>query len=130
MLSSGAFYESYGNLQLRLSAVIAFYDEFITLGRDDERARVETIQAKTGEQNSNVKIIANTMGNSYYEISGAVNGAVQKKSHDRFLPLQKAVITEIIKKEDKWFKRPLNLKADFIGVNTSYIEALNISDPS
>ncbi len=130
MLSSGALYESYGNLQLRLSAIIAFYDEFTSLGRDDERARAEIIQAKTGEQNSNVKIIVNTMGNSYYEISGAVNGAVQKKSHDRFLPLQKAAIVEIIKKEDKWFKRRFSIKSNFIGVNTNHIEAIDVSVPS
>ncbi len=127
MLSDGALYESYDNLQLRLSAVIIFYDEFATLGRDDERTRAENIQAKTGEQNSNVKIIANTMGSSYFEISGAVSGAVQKKSHDRFLPLQKAAIVEIIKKENKWFKKSFNLKSNFIGVNTSYIEAVDVT---
>lgn len=126
MLSGGALYESYGNLQLRLGAIIAFYDEFTTLGCDDERARMKNIQTKTGEQNSNIKIIANTMGSSYFEISGAV----QKKSHDRFLPLQKAAIVEIIKKEDKWFKRPFNLNSNFIGVNTSYIEAVDVTVPS
>ncbi len=119
-------YKKYDTLQIKLSRVIAFYDEFSSIGSETERSRFETLNKKTGSQIHTVHIITKITGNSFYEINGLFSGLLKKTAHDRFIPLTQVEITEVINKDSKWFRKAISIPSHFLGVSTSFIEAMKV----
>jgi hypothetical protein len=127
LFSENNVYKEFDTLQLRLSGVIAFFDEFISIGSENERTRFETIKKKTGSQSHNLNIITRVIGNSFYEINGSFEGTLRTTTNNRFIPLIQAKLTEIVYNDLKWFKKPISIPSQFLGVNSNFIEALDIN---
>ena len=61
--------------------------------------------------------------NSFFDIRGSFYGLFKSKSNQKYIPLSDVVMYEIIRQQDKWVKKKIQLANSFIGVNTGYIEA-------
>lgn len=126
LFDNGSLYRKFEKIQIKLSQVVFFYDDFQSIGDEKEKKRARVMVNKTQEKVQSVNILTTRIGNSFYSISGTFYGLFKKKSHDAFLPLTDAQVEEIYKKEDKWFKRELKLPHSFIGVSTGHIESATI----
>lgn len=119
-------YKKFEKIQIKLSEVFYFYDDFQTIGDAMEKIRASTMIKKTQEKVQTVNIISIVVANSFFDITGSFYGLFKKKSKDKFLPLTNASMVEIYRKQDKWFKKEVKLPHKFIGVSNRHIEALNI----
>jgi hypothetical protein len=81
---------------------------------------------KAQEKSQIVTIITRCVAHSFYDISGKFYGLFKKKFNDKFIPLTEAKMVEIYKKQDKLFKKEINLPHKFICVSTDYIESMLI----
>ncbi|MDH3328950.1 MAG: hypothetical protein OEM01_06915 [Desulfobulbaceae bacterium] len=117
----------YDKIQVKLSEVIYFYDDQATISDEKEKMRAESMVQKTHESAQHVRIITTEVSSSFYNIKGTFYGLFKKKSNDKFIPITDVSITEIYKKEGKWFQRPIELPHNFICISTSHIEATTIS---
>jgi hypothetical protein len=124
-LGENAVYKKFNKLQIKISEVIFFYDDYENLGSDVEKSRLKTLNIKTGEEKQIVNIITPVISNSFYDIEGAFFGQFKKKTHDKFIPLNEVTITEICKKEDKWVKKKVSLPYSFACINSEYIESIS-----
>ena len=116
----------FDTLQVKLSEIIYFHDDLETIGDEKEKMRASTMVQKTKENIQRVTIVTTEVSNSFYNISGTFFGLFKKKSNDKFIPLTDVAITEIYKKEGKWFQRQIELPHKFICISTSHIEAMTM----
>lgn len=114
-------------IQIKLSEVIYFYDDQEAISDEKEKMRAAAMVQKTHESEQYVRIITTEVSNSFYNIKGTFHGLFKKKSNDRFIPLTDTSITEIYRKDAKWFQRKVELPHNFICISTSHIEATTIS---
>ena len=124
ILDETSVYSTYDKLQVKLSEVIYFYDDLETIGDEKEKMRASTMVRKTKEEAQRVTIVTTEVSNSFYTVSGMFFGLFKKKSIDKFIPLTDVAITEIYKKEGKWFQRQIELPHKFICISTRHIEAM------
>jgi|GEM_PF-749917 len=127
LFSENSVYKEFTSLQLRTSKIIAFFDEFASIGSEGEKTRFESIKEKTGAKVHKIHIITTVAGNSFYEIDGLFNGILKKQSSQSFIPLTQAKVTEIVKKGGKWFRNPVPIRSQFLGINSNSIEAIDSS---
>ena len=125
-LDENAVYKKFEKVQIKINEIIYLYDDVETVGDETEKKRASSMAQNT-EVSQTVNIITSRVANSFYEISGVLYGFMKKKSKDRFIPLTRASIVEIVKRPDKWVKRQIVLPHNFICVNNRYVESLNIS---
>lgn len=118
-----ALYRKFDKIQIKLSKVFYFYDEFESMGDEIEKKRTSKLVELTQEKIQTVNIITKVVTNSFYDIEGKFFGLFKKKSNDKFLPLTDVKIVEISKKQDKWFKNEIILPYKFIGLANSHIES-------
>jgi len=116
----------FDKIQVKLSEIIYFYDDLLSITDDKEKMRASSMVLKTKEQVQTVSIITTQVANSFYHLTGSFFGLFKKKSNDKFIPLTKVKITEVYNKEEKWFQREIDLPHKFICVSTSHIEAVRI----
>ena len=126
LIGGSAISVKFDKLQIKLSEIIYFYDDQEKISDDKEKMRASSMVQKTHEHSQVVDIISKPVSNSFYHLKGMFFGLFKKKSNDRFIPLTDAKLIEIYKKNDKWFKREIDLPYKFIGVSTHYIEALRL----
>lgn len=117
----------FDKIQVKLSEVIYFYDDQASIGDEKEKLRATAMVQKTQESAQQVRIITTEVSNSFYNIKGTFYGLFKKKSNDKFIPITDVSITEIYKKENKWFQKTIELPHKFICISTSHIEATTIS---
>jgi hypothetical protein len=65
-----AVYRKFDKLQLKLSEVFYFYDDFKTIGDEREKRRASTMIGKTQEKLQRVNIITRVVATSFYDIHG------------------------------------------------------------
>ena len=118
---------SFDKIQIKLSEVIYFYDDLEEISDEKEKLRATAMVQKTHENAQHVSIITTEVSNSFYNIKGTFYGLFKKKSNDKFIPITDAIVTEIYKKEGKWFQRKIQLPHNFLCISTSHIEATTIS---
>ncbi len=118
----------FAKLQIRLSEIIFFLDTGNFIGDITEKKRAEALRFKTRESNSQVKIITKTRGHSFYYISGTFFGLFKNKSSQRFIPITKVKLTEVVRSGEQWSKKNIPLENGFVGVSTKHIEACTFSD--
>ncbi len=123
-------YKEYDKLQIKLSRVIAFYDDFSSIGSEIERNRFATLKKKSGSQIHIIHLVTKVTGNSFYEINGQFSGLLKKTAHDRFISLTQVEITEVINKESKWFRKTISIPTNFLGISTYFIEAMEVKPAS
>lgn len=116
----------FDKIQVKISEVILFWDDMEAITDDKEKMRAATMVQKTNEVVQTVNIISTVVANSFYNLTGSFYGLFKKKSNDKFIPLTDVKLTEIYKKEGKWFQREVTLPHRFIGISTRYIEAVRI----
>ena len=116
-------FHKFDRVQIRQPNIIFFYDNFTGLGSAKEKKRADTLKEKTNEEKKTIHLITKVRVNSFFEIKGTFYGLFKSKSTQKYIPLNDAVIHEIIKQPDKWMKRKIQLANNFIGVNTSYVES-------
>jgi len=117
----------FDKIQVKLSEVIYFYDDQEAISDEKEKMRASAMVQKTHESAQQVRIITTEVSNSFYSIKGTFYGLFKKKSNDKFIPITDASVTEIYKKEGKWFQKPIELPHNFICISTSHIEATTLS---
>ena len=116
----------FDRLQIKLGEVILFYDDLESMTDDKEKMRAASMVQKTQEQVQVVNVITTQVAGSFYNLTGSFYGLFKKKSNDRFIPLTHVKLTEIYRKQGKWFQREIALPHRFIGVSTRHIEALRL----
>lgn len=116
-------FQKFDRIQIRQPEIIFFYDHFTGLGSAKEKMRADTLKEKTKEERKNIILITKVRVNSFFEIKGSFYGLFKSKSIQKYIPLNDAVMHEIIKLPDKWMKKKVPLENNFVGVNTSYIES-------
>lgn len=117
----------FDKIQIKLSEVIYFYDDQVAITDEQEKMRASSMIQKTHESEQHVRIITTEVSSSFYSIKGTFYGLFKKKSNDRFIPLTDTAITEIYKKEGKWFQKTIEVPHNFICIGTNHIEATTIS---
>jgi hypothetical protein len=127
MVDDSTVCAKFDKIQVKLAEVIYFYDDQATLGDEKEKLRATAMVKKTHESEQHVRIITTEVSNSFYSIKGTFYGLFKKKSNDKFIPITDVSITEIYKKENKWFQKAIELPHNFICISTSHIEATTIS---
>lgn len=127
-LDEKAIYKKFNKVQLKYSEIIIFFDNYETIGDEQEKSRAVSMRDKTHETMKSVTIITPLIANSFFDINGKFYGLFKKKSKDKFIPLFEASVTEIKKIENKWSKKRINLPHTFLGINTQFIEAMSFED--
>jgi len=127
-LGDSAVSVRFDKIQVKLSEVIYFYDDLQSITDENEKMRAATMVQKAKEQSQVVNIITTEVSQSFYNMTGVFYGLFKKKSNDKFIPLTEVKLIEIYKKEGKWFQREVELPYRFIGISTSHIESVRISD--
>lgn len=116
----------FDKIQLKLSEVIYFYDDQLSITDDKEKMRASAMVQKSQEHSQTVDIVTKEISNSFYHLTATFFGLFKKKSNDKFIPLTDVKIIEIYKKEGKWYQKKVELPHHFIGVSTRYIEAMRL----
>jgi hypothetical protein len=117
----------FDKIQIKISEIILFYDYQESIADDKEKMRAATMVQKTQEKVQVVNILTTEVADSFYNMTGSFYGLFKKKSNDRFIPLTQVKLTEVYKKEGKWYQKEIVLPHKFIGVSTKHIEAVRIS---
>jgi hypothetical protein len=125
-LDGSAVYRKFDKIQLKLSEIFYFYDDFETIGDEKEKKRASTMMDMAQEKLQRVNIITRVVATSFYDIQGNFFGLFKKKSRDMFIPLTGVQMAKVYKKEDKWFKKEVPLPHNFICISTSHIESATI----
>ena len=116
-------FQKFDRIQIRQPNIIFYHDDFIALGSDDEKKRADMLKERSHEEAKLIHLITKVRVNSFFEIRGTFYGLFKSKSIQKYIPLSDVIVYEIIRHQDKWVKRKIDLSNNFIGVNTSYIEA-------
>ena len=124
ILDDTAVYKKFDSIQIKLSDIICFYDNFEVIGDEMEKKRALTITRKTYEDVQVINIITKQVANSFYDITGRFFGLFKKKSKDNFIPLTQANVVEIYRKQDKWVLKKVRLPYGFICVSNNHIESV------
>lgn len=125
-IDDSSIYKRFDKIQIKLSEIFYFYDNFQNICDDREKKMAFTMIKETQENAQTVNIITKDVSSSFYEITGSFFGLFKKKSKDKFLPLTQVSIVEIYKKQDKWIKKEINLPHRFICVSNQHIESVTI----
>ena len=116
-------FQKFDRVQVRRPNIIFYHDDFSKMGSAEEKKRADVLKQKSLEKKRSIHLMTKVRVNSFYDIKGSFYGLFKSKSIQRYIPLCDVVIYEIIRMQDKWVKKKIQLTNNFIGVNTSYIEA-------
>lgn len=119
---------TFKKLQLRLSDIIFFSDSLNKTGSTTEIKRAETLSQKSNEKESRVKIITRMRGDTFYIISGVFFGLFKNKTQQRFMPITKSKVREILRTGADWEIKDLDVGNHFIGLSTNHIEACSMEE--
>lgn len=118
---------SFDRLQLRLSDIVFFSDKLSTSGVETEKMRAKTLTEKAQEQASQVRIITEMRGDSFFMVRGTFHGLFKNKTKNRFLPLTGAKIYEVLRTGDNWTRVEVDVGNNFIGLSSGHIESCSFS---
>lgn len=127
-VAGGKKLTKFNNLQIRLSDIIFFTDNLSSSGSDTEKKRAETLSNKSSEKKSHVKIITRMCGDSFYIIRGSFFGLFKNKSQQRFLPLTKPSVKEILRTGADWSGKEIDVGQSFIGLSINHIESCTLEE--
>ena len=116
-------FQKFDRIQIRQPNIIFYHDDFTAMGSAEEKKRADALKKKSHEEEKIIHLITKVRVNSFFDIRGSFYGLFKSKSIQKYIPLSNVVLYEIIKQQDKWVKRKIELANKFIGVNTDYIEA-------
>jgi hypothetical protein len=116
----------FDKIQIKLSEVIFFYDDLEAISNEKEKIRASAMVQVAKEQSQTINVITTAVSQSFFNITGIFFGLFKKKSNDKFIPLTGVKVTEIYKKEGKWFQREFELPHHFVGISTQHIEAARV----
>jgi len=125
-VDDAAVYKRFDKIQIKLSEIYYFYDNFPDIGNEREKKWASTMIKDTQEKAQIVNIITREVASSFYDISGTFYGLFKKKSKDKFIPLTQVKIVEICKRQEKWIKKEIKLPNSFICVSNQHIESVTI----
>ena len=118
---------SFDRLQLRLSDIVFFSDKLSTSGVETEKMRAKILTEKAQEQASQVRIITEMRGDSFFIVIGTFHGLFKNKTKNRFLPLTGAKIYEVLRTGDNWTRVEVDVGNNFIGLSSNHIESCSFS---
>ena len=118
---------SFDRLQLRLSDIVFFSDKLSTSGVETEKMRAKILTEKAQEQASQVRIITEMRGDSFFIVLGTFHGLFKNKTKNRFLPLTGAKIYEVLRTGDNWTRVEVDVGNNFIGLSSNHIESCSFS---
>ncbi len=116
-------FQKFDEIQIRQPNIIFYNDDCRTIGSSIEKKRVDALKKASNEKERSIHLITRVRVNSFFDIEGLFYGLFKSKANQKYIPLSNAVVYEIVKQQDKWVKRKIELVNDFIGINTNYIEA-------
>ena len=116
-------FQKFDRIQIRQPNIIFYHDDYTALGSVEEKKRADVLKKKSQDEERSIHLITKLRVNSFFDIRGSFYGLFKSKSIQKYIPLSDVVVYEIIRQQDKWVKRKIELANNFIGVNTSYIEA-------
>jgi hypothetical protein len=114
---------SFDRLQLRLSDIVFFSDKLSTSGVETEKMRAKILTEKAQEKASQVRILTEMRGDSFFIVLGLFHGLFKNKTKNRFLPLTGAKIYELLRTGDKWTRVEVDVGNTFIGLSSGHIES-------
>ncbi len=120
-------FQDFTEVQIRLSKVLLFYDNFKSMGSETERRRMDTLSERAGDKETSVYALTQAMGNSFFEISGVLSGLSKQKSKSRFIPIHQAAANEILHRNGQWLRKKITLPHGFVGVNAECIESFHVT---
>ena len=115
-------FQKFDRVQIRQPNIIFFHDDYANLGSDEEKKRAYALKKKNHEEKKIIHLITKIRVSSFFDIKGSFFGLFKSKSIQKYIPLTDVVMYEIIRQQDKWVKKKIQLANNFIGVNTSHIE--------
>ena len=116
-------FQKFDRIQIRRPNIIFYHDDFSEMGSAEEKKRADLLKKKTQEKKRAIHLMTKVRVNSFFDIRGSFYGLFKSKSNQKYIPLSDVVMYEIIRQQDKWVKKKIQLANSFIGVNTGYIEA-------
>lgn len=116
-------FQKFDRVQIRQPNIIFFHDDLQHLGDDKEKLRADSLRQKTHEEKKKIHLMTKVRVNSFFDIRASFYGLFKSKSNQNYIPLSDVVMYEIIRKQDKWVKKKIDLVNNFIGVNTNHIES-------
>ena len=119
---------TFSKLQLRLADIIFFSDSLNKTGSTTEVKRAETLSQKSNEKESRVKIITRMRGDTFYIIVGVFFGLFKNKTQQRFMPITRSKVREVIRTGTDWETNDINVGNHFIGLSTYHIEACSMEE--
>ena len=119
-------YQTFETIQIRQPNIIFFHDGLTKLGNSEEKERAEKLTEKAHEEKKTIHLITKARVNSFFDMKGTFHGLFKSKSNQNYIPISDVVMYEIIRQQDKWVKRRVQLTNNFIGVNSSYIESSSL----
>jgi len=115
-------FQKFDRLQIRQPNIIFFYDNLRDFGNSKEKKRADVLKKKTHEEKKTIHLLTKARVNSFFDIKGSFDGLFKSKSVQKYIPLNDVVLYEVIRQQEKWVKRKIQLPNDFLGINTAYIE--------
>lgn len=125
-IEGGKRLSKFKKMQIRLSDIIIFTDKLSTSGSDTEKIRAKTLSDKNSEKESQVKIITRMCGDAFFIIQGSFYGLFKNKSQQRFLPLTKPSVKEVLRTGADWSVKEVDVGTSFIGLSTNHIESCSM----
>ena len=115
-------FKKFDRLQLRQPNVIFFHDNFKDFGSAKEKKRADVLKKKTQEEKRIIHLVTKVRVNSFFDIKGSFYGLFKSKSAQKYIPLNDVVLHEVVRTQDKWVRRKIQLPNDFVGISTACIE--------
>lgn len=119
-------YQTFDSIQIRHPNIIFFHDGYAELGSSKEKERILKMTVQNPETKNTIHLITKTRVNSFFEITGTFHGLLKGKANQKYIPINDVTLYEIIRRQDKWVKRKIELTNNFIGVNSNYIESSSL----
>jgi len=121
-------FQKFDQVQIRQPNIIFFHDNFKELGSSREKKRADVLKKKTQEEKKGIHLVTRVRVNSFFDIRGSFYGLFKGKSVQKYIPLSDVVLHEVIRQQDKWVKKKIQLPNNFMGISTAYIETCSFED--
>jgi hypothetical protein len=115
-------FQKFDRLQVRQENIIFFHDNFKDFGSAREKKRADVLKKKTQEEKKIIHLITRVRVNSFFIVKGSFYGLFKSKSVQKYIPLNDVDLHEVVRQQDKWVKRKIQLPNNFLGISTAYIE--------
>ncbi|MBW2660110.1 MAG: hypothetical protein JRC87_11065 [Deltaproteobacteria bacterium] len=121
-------FQQFDRLQIRQPNIIFFHDNLKDFGDSKEKKRADVLKQKTREEKRIIHLVTKVRVNSFFDIKGSFYGLFKSKSVQKYIPLNDVVLHEVVRTQDKWVKKKIQIPNNFLGISTAYIETCSFDE--